>query len=351
MKLINAYLAVRKVLEEYYLLKVTNGVNVINNRKYKVILFFLLCIPFLLFSEEQNVFKVDQSPDQNFLYFFKKEKINANKLLNSAESLFIEKKFKKSAKAFESFYKLYPNSNLASYTIQQHAKSLIAMEKWNEAFDVYQYCIDNYPNQIDNYNQLLNEQYNIATNVMNEKRLTLFSGGYSTPDLAIPLFEKIINNGPQWNKKPEVLFLIGKCNFDVKKYEEAIEVFKKIINLYPENELAEQSSWYQIESLKILYNKYPSSPEIQNKLLTATTIYLTIFPKSQRKNDIIVVRNNLYESKANKIFEQGNFYERVSKNDAAAIISYKLLIEKFPKSKLVNKARDRISYLESSNNS
>ena len=333
------------------MLKVTDGVIVINITKYKFILLFLLCIPYLLLSEEENIFKIDQSSDQKFLYFFEKEKIDSNKILKNAKSFFNEKNFKKSAKTFESFYKLYPNSNLASYAIQQHAKSLVAMEKWNEAFDIYQYCIDNYPNHINNYNELLEDQYKIATKIMNEKRMTFFGGGYSTPDLAIPLFEKIINNGPQWNRKPEVLFIIGKCNFDVKKYEDAIEVFKKIINLYPQNDLAEQSSWYQIESLKILFNKYPSSPEIQNRLLTATTIYLKIFTEAQRKNEVIMIRNNLYESKANKIFEQGNFYERVSKNDTAAIISYKLLIENFPKSKLVNKAKDRIAYLESNKNS
>ena len=45
---------------------------------------------------------------------------------------------------------------------------------------------------------------------MNKKRMTLISGGYKSPELAIPLFEKIINNNPEWSKSSELLFLIGE---------------------------------------------------------------------------------------------------------------------------------------------
>ncbi len=317
---------------------------------YTIFFLSILLNPLITLSDDDYIFKINDSSDKKFLNIFNKKNINSEILYNNAETLFNNKKFKKSAKAYEAYYKQYPNDSFAPLAVQKHAISLEINKKLNDAFDVYQFCLDNYSNQIDNYNEVLDSQYSIALQIMNKKRMALFGGGYSTPDLAIPYFEKIINNGPQWHMKPKALFLIGKCYFDVKKYDEAIEISRKFISLYPLNELAEESFWYQIQSLEILFKKYPESPEIQNRLLASSTIYLSDFPKSKRRNDVIKLRNSLYEIKANKIFKQGHFYEQVAKNNKAALISYKQLIKKFPKSKLASKAQDKIIYLESNEN-
>ena len=58
------------------------------------------------------------------------------------------------------------------------------------------------------------------------------------------------------------------------------------------------------------------------------------------------MRNDLYEIKAGRMFDEAAFYAKVPKEPEAAILYYKLLIEEYPKSKLVPSAERRIADLE-----
>ena len=68
--------------------------------------------------------------------------------------------------------------------------------------------------------------------------------------------------------------------------------------------------------------KNPNSSEIQNRLLSASTLYLNKISSSDKRKDIIVIRNQLYEIKAKKLFDQGIFYKNIIKNDKAAFYHF-----------------------------
>ena len=140
--------------------------------------------------------------------------------------------------------------------------------------------------------------------------------------------------------------MIGNCYQDIRKYEEAIVSYKKLYHQFPSNVLCKDAMYQHIVCLKKLRNKYPISNQIQNRLLTTTTLFLSKFSNSEEIKDIINLRNKIYESQAKNIFEQGQFYERSTGNDYAAILSYKNMIESFPLSQLVSNAQSRIKYLE-----
>ncbi|MEA2068725.1 MAG: outer membrane protein assembly factor BamD, partial [Verrucomicrobiota bacterium] len=79
--------------------------------------------------------------------------------------------------------------------------------------------------------------------------------------------------------------------------------------------------------------------------LTATTVFLSTYPQSKNKSNIIQMRNNLYEVKAGKVFDEAAFYARVPKKPEAAILYYEKMIEEYPKSTLVPYSEERIAAL------
>lgn len=311
---------------------------------YCIIFLFFSSITFALSKDEDSFIEIDGKKNSYISFFTKNNDSDA--IWYKANQLFNDKKFKKAASKFKMLYENWPNHENAVNAVNKHADCLLARSKWKESFDVYQYCLDNYGNRINNYGTILENQYIAAMGLMKQKRMSLVFGGYTSPEFAIPLFKQIVDNGPQWYKAPEALYMIGKCNQDIEKYEDAISAYTELSYRFPKHELNEKSFLNRIQCLSYLQKKFPVSSEIQERILTATTIYLSSFPASEMRNDIIILRNELYEEQAKKLFDQGDFYERVPKNSQAAIYVYQSMIKKFPNSQLIDEANNRIKKLQ-----
>ncbi len=240
----------------------------------------------------------------------------------------------------------WPNSQEAPWAARTRADILHAQGKPKDAFKAYQQLIDNYSSRMRDYDGVLENQFEIAVEIMNKRRMRWLFGGYRAPEYAVEYFESIIRNGPQWKRAPEAQFLVGQCNQKAEEYELAITAYGVLGYRYPDSGYAEEAAWQQIVCLDTLRKEFPNSPEILDRTLTATTVFLTTFATSPRKSEIIQLRNDLYEVKAGKTFDEAAFYAKVPKEPKAAILYYGKMIEEFPKSKLVPVAEARIAELK-----
>lgn len=256
-----------------------------------------------------------------------------------------EKKYRSAERILKALYERWPNSLEAPEAVVAHAEILKKRKKWDDAFKLYQYVIDNYSNRLKGYSDVLNGQFELAMSVMEMRRMTFLFGGYQVPEMAIPYFEAIIINGPQWEKAAEAMMMVGECNQKSDAFEEAISAYVELTLRYPNHALAEEAAWRRIECLKALREKYPVSPNILKRILTATTVYLSTYPDAERRGAIILLRNELYEFQSKQLLDQGRFYERVAKNPLAALRSYESVMELYPKSQHVVVAQARIDVL------
>lgn len=240
----------------------------------------------------------------------------------------------------------WPNSKEAPWAARARADMLLSRGKLDEAFEAYQFLINNYSSRMADYESVLESQFEIAMKIMNRRRMRWLFGGFRAPEYAVDYFETIILNGPQWARAAEAQFLIGRCYQDADDYELAIGAYGLLGYRYPDCRFAEEAAWRQITCLGELHRENPNSPEMLERLLTATTVFLSTFPSSNRKSEIIQKRNELYEVKAGAIFDMATFYANVPKKPKAAILYDKVLIEEYPKSKLVPLAEERVSALE-----
>lgn len=240
----------------------------------------------------------------------------------------------------------WPNSQEAPWAARARADMLLARGKFEKAFDAYQFLIDNYSSRMRDYDAVLESQLQIAKKIMHRRHMRFLFGGYLAPEYAIDYFEHVIRNGPQWSRTPEAQFLIGQCYQDSNDFELAIAAYGLLGYRYPDSSYAEEGAWQQIVCFRALRKEYPESPEILDRTLVTTTVFLSAYPGSKYKNQIIQMRNDLYEVKAGRVFDEAAFYATVPKEPAAAILYYKSLMEEYPKSKLVPYAEQRIADLE-----
>ncbi len=240
----------------------------------------------------------------------------------------------------------WPNSKEAPWAARARGDMLFARGKLDDAFDAYQFLIDNYSSRMEDYDSVLEVQFDIACQIMNRHRMRWILGGYRAPEYAVEYFETIIRNGPQWSGAAEAQYMIGQCNQESGDYELAIAAYGLVGYRYPDSRFAEDAAWQQILCLGKVHEEYPNSPEMLDRLLTATTVFLSTFPGSEHKSQIVQMRNELYEVKAEAVFNKAEFYAQVPKKPQAAILYDKALIEEYPKSKLVPESQERILALE-----
>lgn len=240
----------------------------------------------------------------------------------------------------------WPNSKEAPWAARARADMLFARGKLEAAFGAYQYLIDNYSSRMKDYDTVLENQFEITTRIMKQHHLKWVFGGYRRPEDAVEYFEKIIRNGPQWERAPEAQFMIGKCNQEAQEYELAISAYGVLGYRYPDSQFAEEAAWQEIICLDTLRKEYPNSPEMRERTLTASDIFLSTFPQSKYINPLKEMRNELYEVMAGQMFDTAAFYAKVPKMPNSAILYYKALIEEYPRSKLVTYAQERIEALK-----
>lgn len=257
-----------------------------------------------------------------------------------------DEKLRKAERGMLYLVRRWPNSVEAPFAQRAMADILYSRKKLKEAFKAYQYLIDNYSSRMLDYDEVLESQFQIAVELMNRRRIRWILGGFKAPEQAVSYFEDVIRNGPQWDRAPESQFSIGKAYQQADELELAITAYSVLGYRYPDSEFAEEALWNKIVCIEKLHKEIPNSHDILERMLTSTTVFLSTYPESRKRKQVIAIRNKLYETKAGKAFDEAAFYAKVPKKPEAAILYYKQMIAEFPKSQLVPDANERIAELE-----
>ena len=240
----------------------------------------------------------------------------------------------------------WPNSPEAPDAQRARADMFLEQKELKKAFNAYQYLIETYSPRMQNYEEVLDIQFDIAKKLMNKRKMRWFFGGYRTPEYAVDYFKKIIKNGPQWSRAPEAQFLIGQAYEEADQLEEAILSYGALLYLYPKSDLAEEAAWRRFSCLFKLRKQFPNDLKVLDQTLVASTVFLSDYPESKHHDEIILMRNELYEIKAQKAFDIAAFYAKVPKNKKAALLCYEDMIEQYPQSKLVPEAQKQLEKLQ-----
>ena len=262
-----------------------------------------------------------------------------------ADQLLHAGRVKKAMKQYVALTVYWPESREAASAQYQYAKLWDAKRKEYRAFDEYQRLFNRYPGQFA-YDEVLNRQFEIATNLMFRKKgKFLFFSGFSAPERAIPLFQAIMTNAPQWEKAAETQYLMGRANELSLEYETAINDYMTVQNRYPGSAFAEAASFQTAYCYYLLAQESPNNEQILDAAWASMTLFLNYYPTSEKAPIATEYRNTLYRQRAKVAFEKANYYDKVIKRPESALIAYQGMVRQFPHSDWTGLAQIRIDAL------
>lgn len=210
------------------------------------------------------------------------------------------------------------------------------------AFDAYQALMDNYAGRVP-YQRILSRQFELAREVMESpKGGFFFFPGFEAPERAIPLLEKIIANGPRSPYAAEAQYLIGSAYEDTMEYELAIVSYLIVQHRYPASPFAEEAAFARARTLHKLSQSQPNDEETLGEAWAAANLFLNAYPQSDYAQEVLDLRQKLYEAIARNAYEVALYYDRHTRRPAAALKSYQEFLRQFPNSRWSNEVQTRI---------
>ena len=266
---------------------------------------------------------------------------------NYVESLKERGHNKSARKQYEIFVKRWPEDIHAPDAKQKTAELYFAKGKNKKAFTAYEELIQQYYTSIKDYNSVLDRQYVIAEKEMNRKRMRWLFGGYRAPERAVPLFESIIKNAPQWERAPEMQYMIGQAYQKNGDQELAVVAYSTTEYRYPNSPFAEKSAVSKIGSFKELVDSIPYSEDIREQAQLSAELFPELYTNSQYIAEAQAFGAELHGLSAQHNYEIGRFYERVPRppQTNSAAIYYNKVIKKYGDTEYAAKSAERLRVL------
>jgi len=239
----------------------------------------------------------------------------------------------------------WPESTEAATAQYRYAQLVDGQDKYQDAFDEYQRLFERYPGQFP-YDDVLDRQFAIANHLMNTRKgKVLFLPGFFAPERAIPLFQAIMTNAPQWEKSAEVQFLIGRANELSLDYENAIDAYMTAQQRYPTSPFAEKAAYGSAHCFYLLADETPNNQQILESAWASVTLFLQDHPKSANADEVTQWRSAILRMRAKLAYEKASYYDRIVKKPKAALIMYEAMLREFPHSEWTDEAKARIQAL------
>jgi outer membrane protein assembly factor BamD (BamD/ComL family) len=280
------------------------------------------------------------------LLFHRPAKSSPATQLEFANRLFERGRLKAAVNEYNALVHKWHTSPEAPLAQLACARILYDMGKYRNAFDEYQYLIDNFAGQFS-YDDALDKQFRIANYLMTAKRLKfLFFPGFKIEEQALPLFEKIVKNAPNWKNSAEAQYNIGLINEKMADYPSAISAYDTVRYRYPDSEKASDASFRRAYCLYLSANQNIRNETQCRQALSALAGYIADYPKHGSVELAREYRDKLDDRLAKMYYELAVFYDKTPGKGKAALIAYEDFMRKFPSSGLVGKAGERIETLK-----
>lgn len=277
--------------------------------------------------------------------FNRPTKKNPADQLAYADELFEKGSLRKAGRAYKALTVTWPGSAEAVPAQLRYAHTLDARHKPEDAFDAYQVLMEANAGGFG-YDAVLARQFEIAKDLMNTRKgKVLIFGGFKAPERAIPLFEKVVQNGPRSPFAAEAQYLIGEANEISEQYELAVVAYMTVQHRYAMSPFAEKASLGRARSLYKLSEESPNDADALEQAWAGVVFFLNAYPRSEDIEIAKAYRDTLLSRRARAAYNQAYFYDKLAHKPAAALQAYRSFAKMYPKSEWASIAQQRIDEL------
>lgn len=227
-----------------------------------------------------------------------------------------------------------------------YAQALQSMREYDKAFDEFQYLIEYFAGSFP-HDTALEAQFAVANHVRAARTGgLLFFRGFRSPERAIPMFEKIIRNAPNWKRAPEAQLYLGLIHEEAKDFELAVDAFETLTQRYPQSEYAAEAQFRSARGLYRIAKSRPRDERASREALSSLAAFVADHRGNPNEQEAQKCREEIKESLADLYYERAVFYDRMRNRQRAAIIAYTDFLKHFPLSTRAADAKERIAALQ-----
>lgn len=267
--------------------------------------------------------------------------------LDVVQKAFNEKNYDLAEQAAERLVKKWPLSDFAPAAQYYAARCLEERGHDEKAFKAYQKLVVKYP-KIDNYQEILKRQYEIATRFLNGKKFRLFGlfPLYRSMEKTVRMYEQVIKNGPYSEVAPDAQMNIGTANEKRDDFVAAVKAYETAATThFDRKEVAADAKFKAAET----YYEQAKSAEydqgISKKAIDHYQDFIALHPDDPRVDSCREKVENLRTEQARGAVAIAGFYER-NKEWNGALIYYNEALVKAPNSIYAQKAKEKISEIK-----
>ncbi|MFH1478673.1 MAG: outer membrane protein assembly factor BamD [Candidatus Omnitrophota bacterium] len=274
-----------------------------------------------------------------------KAKDTPEEQLEYSISFYKEKNYKGALREFKKLLKYYPLSKQAPTA--QYYLGRVMQDTGNvyDAFKAYQKVIDLYPHT-EFVDEVIERQFNIGLEFFSGRKYNVL-GPLKVPakDKAIEIFKMVFENAPYGKYADISIFNAGISYKDIEDYQNAIIMFKDLIDKYPNSEYVDKARYYLAESSRLV----SLNPDYDQ---TSTVVareefkdFIKKYPESPLSKDAKSIVSKLEDKEAESIYNTAKFYESRHKPESA-MIYYQDLAQNYPNTKWADLARERLREID-----
>ncbi len=253
--------------------------------------------------------------------------------------------YKRAISEFNKLLRFYPNSTDAPQAQYYIGRCYQDMEEHYHAYLSYQKVIEMYP-YAKNREEIIKREYDIGLLFLSgEKAKVLGVSLLPALDKSIEIFEQIVKNSPYGEYADDAQFKIGEAYKRSNRFAEATEAFGKLLEEHPKSPLKDKANYEiaqcaYLASLGSSYDQTSTDEAIEHfKGFVSGSDGSTLSEEAKKSLDI------LKNKKAEALYDKAHFYEKVGKNNSAAVY-YRELVDNYPQSPLAAESLTRLMEIE-----
>lgn len=261
--------------------------------------------------------------------------------LTYSQDAYKQGNFKLALKEFKKLIKYYPLSKEAPTAQYYIGRIMQDTGKYYDAFKALQKVIDLYP-YTELVDDVIEREYRIGELFFSGHKINVL-GPIRMPakDKAIEIFKKVADNAPYGKYADMSMYKAGLTYKDILDYDNAILMFKGLIDKYPNSELIDKARYQLAECSKLLSLKaeYDQTPtEVAREEFEE---FIEKHPESEMASDAKKIIEKLKNRESENAYNIGQFYEE-RRMPASAAVYYRDIIQNYPDTKWAGKAQERL---------
>ncbi|MDY7009554.1 MAG: outer membrane protein assembly factor BamD [Planctomycetota bacterium] len=255
-----------------------------------------------------------------------------------------QKKYASAVKSVKKFLKRYPASPLAEEVLSLAGEAELGRKRYWQAYEWYERQLAESPGG-EYFERALDKEMEIAEAFLaGRKRIALGVFRLPAKQEGIDILQGIAETAPSSPQAESALLRIGEYYFDKGKWRLSADAYENFLTLMPKSPRAPQAELALAEALLRSYRgpSWDETPliEAQQRYKAFAASYPAMALKAQVGNVLKEIRS----CRAEKQYENGRFYLRTKKPEAAAH-HFRLIIEKYSDTEWAEQARVELTKL------